>query len=479
MDRLDLRHLPMHQIKPRQQCSHRKRLFSRLHIFGEKLKRQDHLTIHPDVEHALQYIETQDIQSKFFERATAMPQEQSEEAGKALQTCVSHLDSCLKFGELIGTSQWSSDDDWDLSIAWSLFMDNFNIASHLLNLAELDLHLFLGLQPQASPTPRLVALGLIREESTSSATSSRAETIEYWEDLRGRQEQDRLAGRRPDSIPSDLPPPYEPPKPPIRILDDKGHHGDPQLHVVHRVASDSTLDISAPSNTKIRLYGSNNTFNNYATAPQLRPDLRPTPSMMMHWQPPGAPPRFFTPPLPPQRPQTYKPSCTSLRETAALHLLRRGAPDLILHAFKPEVTCEHGVVHFKQHDYCGCGDDSMSEVIIDEGTARVDSISVSNTMPTRITGGDLDAAHGNPHFLGEKVPNTPFPKGNDPVAPREQVAKITAPRMRRAMRNMALTVVSLSVVAVVTGLAVKERGFPWKAIKGFLASWPMLVSLGK
>ncbi|GFN18637.1 uncharacterized protein AtWU_08440 [Aspergillus tubingensis] len=282
-----------------------------------------------------------------------MPQEQSEEAGKALQTCVSHLDSCLKFGELIGTSQWSSDDDWDLSIAWSLFMDNFNIASHLLNLAELDLHLFLGLQPQASPTPRLVALGLIREESTSSATSSRAETIEYWEDLRGRQEQDRLAGRRPDSIPSDLPPPYEPPKPPIRILDDKGHHGDPQLHVVHRVASDSTLDISAPSNTKIRLYGSNNTFNNYATAPQLRPDLRPTPSMMMHWQPPGAPPRFFTPPLPPQRPQTYKPSCTSLRETAALHLLRRGAPDLILHAFKPEVTCEHGVVHFKQHDYCG------------------------------------------------------------------------------------------------------------------------------
>ncbi|PWY81022.1 hypothetical protein BO83DRAFT_395918 [Aspergillus eucalypticola CBS 122712] len=212
-----------------------------------------------------------------------MPQEQSEEAGKALQTCVSHLDSCLKFGELIGTSQWTSDDDWDLSIAWSLFMDNFNIASHLLNLAELDLHLFLGLQPQASPTPRLVALGLIREESTSSATSSRAETIEYWEDLRGRQEQDRLAGRRlgphplsrrihprrklakylphvaqssllPHIIPSDLPPPYRPRKSPISILDDKGkgHHGDPQLHSVHRVASESSLDISAPSDTKIR-----------------------------------------------------------------------------------------------------------------------------------------------------------------------------------------------------------------------------------
>lgn len=157
----------------------------------------------------------------------------------------------------------------------------------------------------------------------------------------------------PDSIPSDLPPPYQPPKSPIRILDDKGHHGDPKLHSAHRVASESTLDISAPSNTKIRLYGSNNTFNNYAPAPQLRPDLRPTPSMMMHWQPPGAPPRFFTPPLPPQRQQTYKPSCTSLRETAALHLLRRGAPELILHAFKPEVTCEHGVVHFKQHPYCG------------------------------------------------------------------------------------------------------------------------------
>lgn len=59
------------------------------------------------------------------------------------------------------------------------------------------------------------------------------------------------------------------------------------------------------------------------------------------------------------------------------------------------------------------------------------------------------------------------------------MAKITAPRMRRAMRNMALTVVSLSVVAVVTGLVVKEKRVPWKAIKGFLASWPMLVSLGK
>ncbi|RAH61479.1 hypothetical protein BO85DRAFT_485208 [Aspergillus piperis CBS 112811] len=181
-----------------------------------------------------------------------MPQEQSEEVGKALQTCVSHLDSCLKFGELIGTSQWTSDDDWDLSIAWSSFMDNFNIASHLLNLAELDLHLLPGLQPQASPNPRLVTLGLIRRESTPSATSSRAETIEYWEDLRGRQEQDRLAGRRQDSIPSNLPPPYQPPKSPIRILDDKGHHGDPQLHVVHRVASESALDISAPSDTKIR-----------------------------------------------------------------------------------------------------------------------------------------------------------------------------------------------------------------------------------
>ena len=54
------------------------------------------------------------------------------------------------------------------------------------------------------------------------------------------------------------------------------------------------------------------------------------------------------------------------------------------------------------------------------------------------------------------------------------MAKITAPRMRRAMRNMALTVVSLSVVAVVTGLVVKEKRVPWKAIKGFLASWPII-----
>ncbi|RAK87664.1 hypothetical protein BO79DRAFT_175378 [Aspergillus costaricaensis CBS 115574] len=82
-------------------------------------------------------------------------------------------------------------------------------------------------------------------------------------------------------------------------------------------------------------------------------------------------------------------------------------------------------------------------------------------------------------FLGEKVPDIPFPNGNDPVAFREQVARITAPRMRRAMRNLTLTVVSLSVVAVVTGLSFKERGVPWKAIKGVSASWATLVSLGK
>lgn len=49
--------------------------------------------------------------------------------------------------------------------------------------------------------------------------------------------------------------------------------------------------------------------------------------------------------------------------------------------------------------------------------------------------------------------------------------------MRRAMRNLTLTVVSLSVVAVVTGVSVKERGVPGKAIKGVSASWVTLMSL--
>jgi hypothetical protein len=58
------------------------------------------------------------------------------------------------------------------------------------------------------------------------------------------------------------------------------------------------------------------------------------------------------PQVPPQL-LAYKPSGVSLRETAALHLRRHGAPSVTLHALKPETTCEHGVVHFKQHTYCG------------------------------------------------------------------------------------------------------------------------------
>jgi len=85
--------------------------------------------------------------------------------------------------------------------------------------------------------------------------------------------------------------------------------------------------------------------------------------MPMHPQLPptqGTPPGFAYQPWPPppplpQRQVAYKPSRTSLRETAALHLLRQGAPGLVLHAVKPEATCEHGVVHFKQHAYCGWG----------------------------------------------------------------------------------------------------------------------------
>ncbi|KFY96960.1 hypothetical protein V500_02253 [Pseudogymnoascus sp. VKM F-4518 (FW-2643)] len=128
---------------------------------------------------------------------------------------------------------------------------------------------------------------------------------------------------KPDSIPSDLPPPYSPPKPLIRVPDDtkvdlwnarttvstgplhKGHHSDSQLQAVHRVASESVLDISAPGHTNFR----DNTFNIYAAAPQLWPGLHPTPSIMTHWQQPEAPPRLFPPPLPPPRPLAYKPSC--------------------------------------------------------------------------------------------------------------------------------------------------------------------------
>ncbi|PWY88289.1 hypothetical protein BO70DRAFT_394008 [Aspergillus heteromorphus CBS 117.55] len=69
-------------------------------------------------------------------------------------------------------------------------------------------------------------------------------------------------------------------------------------------------------------------------------------------------------------------------------------------------------------------------------------------------------------FLGEEVPDEPFPRGNDPAAFDEMAAKRVKPRIGGALCNMAITAISVSVVATLVGVSVKERGVPWKTIGG-------------
>ena len=50
------------------------------------------------------------------------------------------------------------------------------------------------------------------------------------------------------------------------------------------------------------------------------------------------------------------------------------------------------------------------------------------------------------------------------------------------MRNLALTVTSVGVMGVVIGLAVRERGVPWKAIRSVSSAigsgWTTIKGLG-
>ncbi|KAB5516990.1 hypothetical protein GE09DRAFT_575330 [Coniochaeta sp. 2T2.1] len=451
-----------------------RRLFSRLNRLGEKLKRHDHQTTHFNIQNALQHVEAQCIQPKFTERAAIKGRGECKEAEKSLYTCVAHLDSCLKTCERMGTPQWTASDDSTLSDSWTLFVANFKHTTRLLDLPELDLRPFLGLQPQSSVENPRPSSNLFRRDSDQSESSSRAETIENWNALRDRQDQVRLAGiraertgalgmtatgtrfprppHRPasllsfsstiassvssassastvrpsptptpaspapaapkiaealastDSVVSSRPPPPYSPNPSIKITTDDKSDPDakdnwdtktlvssPLLHKraasdsgiqsLRRAASDVSLSSTASSSSSAAHFhfhaGSNANFHLQPPWPgsfgQQRPAMPPPPMMpgpypvmqslptmsapaLLLPVPPG--PGFgyqptLPPPSPVPRPIAYKASRTSLRETAALHMLRQGAPGVVLHAVKPEVTCEHGVVHFKQHAYCG------------------------------------------------------------------------------------------------------------------------------
>ncbi|RAL03914.1 sulfotransferase family protein [Aspergillus ibericus CBS 121593] len=83
-------------------------------------------------------------------------------------------------------------------------------------------------------------------------------------------------------------------------------------------------------------------------------------------------------------------------------------------------------------------------------------------------------------FLGEKVPDEPFPKGNNPAAFKNKIAEKLGPRVRGAMINIALTATSVGVIGIVLGFAVKERGVPWKTIGGVSSAigsgWAVLTN---
>ncbi|PYH92294.1 hypothetical protein BO71DRAFT_451506 [Aspergillus ellipticus CBS 707.79] len=70
---------------------------------------------------------------------------------------------------------------------------------------------------------------------------------------------------------------------------------------------------------------------------------------------------------------------------------------------------------------------------------------------------------------------------NDPAAFREMAIRKIKPRLSRAFRNIVITAASVGVLGVITGLAVKERGVPWKAIGGVsstvVAGWTAVMGL--
>lgn len=63
----------------------------------------------------------------------------------------------------------------------------------------------------------------------------------------------------------------------------------------------------------------------------------------------------------------------------------------------------------------GCGDYSMSELILDQGTVILDSSYVRNTTPTRITGWKFEEANGNPRACSANETHAVMTSGNHKV----------------------------------------------------------------
>lgn len=131
------------------------RLFSRLHQLVNIVKSHDHHTDHFNIENALLFIQTQDIESKFKNRAAERGNGGAEckLAERSLRDCVLNLDACLETCQKMGTPDWASSSDMSLSVSWTLFVANFKNASHLLDLPEFNLLAFHGVQS----TPQTVS----------------------------------------------------------------------------------------------------------------------------------------------------------------------------------------------------------------------------------------------------------------------------------------------------------------------------------
>ncbi|KAE8348271.1 hypothetical protein BDV28DRAFT_161496 [Aspergillus coremiiformis] len=63
----------------------------------------------------------------------------------------------------------------------------------------------------------------------------------------------------------------------------------------------------------------------------------------------------------------------------------------------------------------GCLDDSMSELILDQGTVMLETTYVKNTVPTRITGWKFEATDGRPRVCSANETHAVMTSGNHKV----------------------------------------------------------------
>ncbi|KAL4934918.1 hypothetical protein BDV06DRAFT_144387 [Aspergillus oleicola] len=63
----------------------------------------------------------------------------------------------------------------------------------------------------------------------------------------------------------------------------------------------------------------------------------------------------------------------------------------------------------------GCSGDSMSELILDQGTVMLDSSCVKNTRPSRITGWRFESVNGNPRVCTANETHAEMTSGNHKV----------------------------------------------------------------